>query len=256
MKPSKNPKNRTIQQLIALVVIGIFAVVTWFNNEQKASKESESKPAITKSSEPNNTTAQPTTKVDVPSQLGNYDTNMARDNLGQNKNASVDYYMLALSWSPSFCENQRNKNNGEIPQHLAFQCNQAAQLGWVIHGLWPQSATARDASDHPRFCQGDLPKLPESLIKQYMPESPGASLLQGQWEKHGACAFNSAEDYFAKQKQLFRSLNLPGQELSRKELFAWMKKFNPQLKDAYLGASKNELYICYDKSWNVMDCPR
>lgn len=87
-----------------------------------------------------------------------------------------------------------------------------------------------------------------------MAESPGASLLQGEWEKHGACAFNDAESYFAKQKALFRSLNLPGSELSHKELFAWMKKFNPQLKNVRLKAGRNELYICYDKQWQPMDC--
>ena len=240
MKKSTSSQNRTLRQGIFVAIITLLATVTWFNNERKEASVSESA----------------TNAASVPADLGNYDTKMANDNLGQNKNAPVDYYMLALSWSPSFCEMQRNKNNGEVPKHLAFQCNQAAQLGWVIHGLWPQAANARSASDHPRFCQGDLPKLPEDLIKQYMPESPGANLLQGQWEKHGACAFNNASDYFAKQKQLFRSLNLPGQELSRKELFAWMKKFNPQLKDAYLGASKNERNSSYDKSWNVMDCPR
>jgi len=100
------------------------ATVTWFNNERKEASVSESA----------------TNAASVPADLGNYDTKMANDNLGQNKNAPVDYYMLALSWSPSFCEMQRNKNNGEVPKHLAFQCNQAAQLGWVIHGLWPQAA--------------------------------------------------------------------------------------------------------------------
>ena len=29
---------------------------------------------------------------------------MRDDAIGQNKNAPVDYYMLALSWSPAFCE--------------------------------------------------------------------------------------------------------------------------------------------------------
>lgn len=248
MKKQQSTQKRTLTQLISLVVIGIFSVITWFNNEKKEQERKQPTPAPTVSQSTNN--------VEIPSQLGNYDTNMAKDKFGQNLQASVDYYMLALSWSPSFCEEQRSKNNGNVPAHLALQCNQASKFGWVIHGLWPQSATARSADEHPRFCQGDLAQLPENLIKQYLPESPGASLLQGQWEKHGACAFNNAEDYFEKQKQLFRSLNLPGQELSRKELFAWLKKFNPQLKEAYLGASRNELYICYNKSWNVMDCPR
>ena len=40
------------------------------------------------------------------------------------------------------------------------------------------------------------------------------------------------------------------------ELFQWMKQNNPQLKGAYLGASHNELFICYDRQWQVIDCPK
>lgn len=237
----KKSKNRILNQAITLGLIGIAAVATWLNNEKK-----EQKP----------TANSPKTAVERPStnHLGNYDTVMARDKIGQNL-APVDYYMLALSWSPSFCEEQKQKNGGNIPKHLQFQCNQAARLGWVIHGLWPQNANARSYTEHPRFCQGDLPMLPSELITQYLPEAPGARLLQGQWEKHGACAFNTAENYFAKQKALFRELNLPGNELSHKALFQWLKKYNPQLKNARLKANRNELYICYDKQWNVINCP-
>lgn len=240
-----SPKQRALSQFVFVVIIFIFAVFTWFNNEEKAEK-SQSKP------QPKTANSQPAA---VPSKLGNYDTVMANDKLGQNKRAGVDYYQLALSWSPSFCEQQKRRNDGDTPKHLQYQC-ESGDFGWVIHGLWPQDANATQASDHPRFCQGDLPPVSEDLIKQYMPESPGASLLQGQWEKHGACAFNSAESYFSKQKELFMGLTLPNEAMDRKALFAWLKKHNPQLNNAYLGASKTELYICYDKQWNVIDCPR
>lgn len=253
MKNNQNPKKRTLNQAIALAVIGITAVVTWFNNEKKEQKPvTKPQTEITqKQSEPAVTNAN--SNIAIPSSLGYYDTVMSQDNFGQNI-VPVDYYMLSLSWSPSFCEDQKRKNGGNVPKHLQLQCNEAAQFGWVIHGLWPQSATARSASDHPRFCQGDLPVVSEDLIKKYLPESPGAKLLQGQWEKHGSCAFENAESYFAKQKELFRGLNLPGSELSRKELFQWMKKFNPQLKNVRLESRGNELYICYDKQWNPTNC--
>ncbi|MDO4697452.1 MAG: ribonuclease [Pasteurellaceae bacterium] len=231
--------RRLITWITTLAVIAIFAVFTWKNNErlgQQVDLPGQISPALT-----------------IPDDLGNYDTIMANDRLGQN-NIPADYYMLALSWSPSFCEEQRRKHNGDIPKHLQLQCNQAATFGWVIHGLWPQNAHAQAISEHPRFCQGDLPALPQTLIKQYLPESPGANLLQGQWEKHGACAFSDAESYFAKQKALFRDLNLPADFLSHRELFQWMKQFNPSLRHARLSARKNELYICYDKQWNVIDC--
>lgn len=256
MQKKSSSKQRTLTQLITLIVIGVFAVITWWNNEKKEQKSPPPKAEQNieqKTPKADSVSNQVAETIAVPTSLGNYDTVMANDQFGQN-NIPADYYMLALSWSPSFCEDQRRKNGGAVPKHLQLQCNQAATFGWVIHGLWPQSAKARSASDHPRFCQGDLAKLPEALIKKYLPESPGANLLQGQWEKHGACAFPDAETYFATQKTLFRSLNLPGSELSRKELFQWMKKFNPQLRNVRLSASKNELYICYDKQWNAIDC--
>lgn len=186
----------------------------------------------------------------------NYDTVMKKDKLGQNKRASVDYYTLALSWSPNFCDTQKRKMQGKIPSHLQYQCGGTHQFGWVIHGLWPQSAKARRVEDHPRFCKGDLPELPHQLIEQYLPESPGAALLQGEWEKHGACAFDSAQTYFDKQKELFKTLVLPKYELDRNALFKWVKENNPALKDRYLGGNRNELFICYDKNWQPMNCPR
>ncbi|MCK3655285.1 ribonuclease [Pasteurellaceae bacterium Macca] len=242
---NRNPK-RPLNQLLTLGAVAIISVITWFNNERK----SEPTPTNT----PTTNTQKSSNGITIPDHLGHYDTRMAQDKYGKNV-VATDYYMLSLSWSPSFCEAQKKRNQGKIPAHLQFQCEQAAQLGWVIHGLWPQSASARGVEDHPRFCQGDLPELPASLIKQYMTEVPGASLLQGEWEKHGACAFDRAEAYFAKQKALFKSLNLPGSELSQRELFQWMKKFNPSLKNVHLKARGNELYICYDKQWNAIDCP-
>ena len=74
--------------------------------------------------------------------------------------------------------------------------------------------------------------------------------------KHGSCAFDSAQQYFAKEQELFSSLKLPNQNLSRNELFRWMKQHNPQLKNAYLGASRNELFICYDKKMAGNELPK
>lgn len=188
---------------------------------------------------------------------GSYDMIMSKDPLKPNKKAPVDYYTLALSWSPAFCDGQKKRNNGALPDSLQYQCGGTQQFGWVIHGLWPQNAKAHNLRQHPRYCKGDLPPLPLELIEKYLPESPGAALLQGEWEKHGACAFKQAEAYFERQKQLFLSLKLPKYELpSKSALFKWMRDNNPALKNTYLGASKNELYICYDKAWQPMDCPK
>lgn len=236
--------KKTLIQLITLVML---AIAAYFFNQPEKKTTSPSRPV---------TNEVRSEKPLASATAYNYDTSMQADKIGANRYAPVDYYLLALSWSPDFCAAQQRQNGGDLPQKLQYQCANTQQFGWVIHGLWPQNKNARSVEDHPRFCQGDLPALPASLIEKYLPESPGAALLQGEWEKHGACAFDNAEAYFSKQRELFYSLKLPAENMRKNELFRWVRKHNPQLDRVYLGASKNELYICYDKKWQPMDCPK
>ncbi len=238
-------------------ILGVIIIIASFlfsNNkaEDKIEKKSVSNNQAvninfksTKSQSKNNTSYEET----------DYDTDMSYDKIGMNKNASVDYYMLVLSWSPGFCE-YKKQSTGYIPKRLKFQCDDSNKFGWVIHGLWPQSQSARYAEDHPRFCKGDLPPVAEKILNQFMKESPGKSLLQGQWEKHGACAFSDPKDYFMMQKALFKNLSLPTSKLNKKEFFKWMRNHNSHLNGAYMKYYNNELKICYNKKWKAIDCPR
>ncbi|OOF64217.1 ribonuclease T2 family protein [Rodentibacter pneumotropicus] len=230
---------------LSIIVLAAFSIWQYFSENQKFSSQAESStPKKDKSAVKN---------IDI---FADYDVIMRDDPIGQNANAPVDYYMLVLSWSPGFCASQREKYGNQLPSSAQYQCENNRTFGWVVHGLWPQNANARSVADHPRFCQGDLPVLAKSIVEPYLTLSPGAKLLQGEWEKHGSCAFNSAEQYFAKEQELFNGLRLPKENLSRSELFRWMKQNNPQLKNAYLGASRNELFICYNKQWQVIDCQK
>lgn len=250
---------------LSLIVLVVLAIWQYFTDSTKTKNQSSS-PVIeqtkqTKVSEPKFEPQFETKRTDIeksavknPNIFANYDVIMRDDPIGQNAKAPVDYYMLALSWSPGFCDIQREKYGNQLPSSSQYQCGNNRTLGWVVHGLWPQNANALSVTDHPRFCKGDFPALPKDLLARYLAISPGEQLLQGEWEKHGSCAFDSAQQYFAKEQELFSSLKLPNQNLSRNELFRWMKQHNPQLKNAYLGASQNELFICYDKKWQVMNC--
>ncbi|MGK8945755.1 ribonuclease T2 family protein [Haemophilus influenzae] len=260
---------KKLTSILSLIVLVILAIWQYFTDTTKTKHQSSS-PVIeqtkqTKVSEPKfEPKFEPqfeTKRTDIeksavksPDVFANYDVIMRNDHIGQNAKAPVDYYMLALSWSPGFCDIQREKYGDQLPYSFQYQCGNNRTFGWVVHGLWPQNANARTVSDHPRFCKGDLPALPKGLLAQYLAISPGEKLLQGEWEKHGSCAFDSAQQYFAKEQELFNALKLPNQKLSRDELFGWMKQHNPQLKNAYLRASRNELFICYDKKWQVMNC--
>ncbi|HHF4963493.1 ribonuclease HI [Haemophilus influenzae] len=256
---------KKLTSILSLIVLVILAIWQYFTDTTKTKHQSSS-PVIeqakqTKVSEPKFEPKFETKRTDIeksavknPDVFANYDVIMRNDHIGQNAKAPVDYYMLALSWSPGFCDIQREKYGDQLPYSSQYQCGNNRTFGWVVHGLWPQNANARAVSDHPRFCKGDLPALPKGLLAQYLAISPSEQLLQGEWEKHGSCAFDSAQQYFAKEQELFNALKLPNQKLSRNELFGWMKQHNPQLKNAYLKASRNELFICYDKKWQVMNC--
>lgn len=117
--------------LIGLVVLYYFVEKNEKNYPREADKTDEQ--AIvsvqTQANLPPETLLKSAVSVD-------YDTNMANDKFGQH-NAPVDYYMLALSWSPAFCESMREANQGNVPQRLQYQCV-GDNFGWVIHGLWPQ----------------------------------------------------------------------------------------------------------------------
>ncbi len=41
-----------------------------------------------------------------------------------------DYYVLSLSWSPTWCALEGDTRGSP-------QCDEAADYGWVLHGLWP-----------------------------------------------------------------------------------------------------------------------
>ncbi|MFC2501538.1 MAG: ribonuclease, partial [Haemophilus parainfluenzae] len=169
---------------LSLIALAAFSIWQYFTEHKK-----DTKPA------PTTTQQQSQSAVKNTKDFGNYDVIMRDDAIGQNKNAPVDYYMLALSWSPAFCEKQRAQYGNNLPDSAQYQCSIKNQFGWVVHGLWPQNANARSVTDHPRFCKGDLAPLPIETLEPYLSISPGAKLLQGEWEKHGSCAFDSAEDY-------------------------------------------------------------
>lgn len=119
----------------------------------------------------------------------------------RNPQAPFDYLALVLSWSPEFCHDR-----GQRPDS-AFQCH-LNRFGWVVHGLWPQSAKARSKYDHPRFCR--LEPLPSQAdIEKIYCLMPSVRLIYGEWLKHGSCAFTMPRDYFASISLLWDKIRKP-----------------------------------------------
>ena len=173
----------------------------------------------------------------------NYDYIATNDRYGQNSKASTDYFKLAINYSPAFCDYKKNN----IKRLWAETCDGKS---------WDECRDWKDIRKHPRLCKGDLPPLEYSAIKPYLCSSPGIDLLQGEWEKHGVCAFDTPEAFFGQQQALFDALVLPEGRPSNSELIKFLKENNPSLKDKEIQINRDEFYICYSKDFEVIDCPK
>ena len=106
-----------------------------------------------------------------------------------------DYYVLSLSWSPTFCALEGEARGNP-------QCDRP--LGWVLHGLWPQYDTpsSSEAIGHrhggwPSFCR-TTERNPSRAETAAMADIMGSSgSAWHQWKKHGRCSGLSSDDYFA-----------------------------------------------------------
>ncbi|SIQ34074.1 ribonuclease T2 [Paracoccus thiocyanatus] len=100
-----------------------------------------------------------------------------------------DYYVLSLSWSPSWC-----RAEGEAQG--ARQCDAGRGRGFVVHGLWPQYEQG-----WPEYCRTDA-RDPTHRETAAMADVMGSGgLAWHQWKKHGRCSGLSAPDYFALTRQ-------------------------------------------------------
>jgi ribonuclease T2 len=95
-----------------------------------------------------------------------------------------DFYVLALSWSPAYCLVEGDRANQQ-------QCAQDRDLGFVVHGLWPQYE-----SGYPEFCPSREPhRVPSQLGRNYLDIVPTMGLIGHQWRKHGSCSGLSQANY-------------------------------------------------------------
>jgi len=109
-----------------------------------------------------------------------------------------DYFVLALSWSPSWCATD-GAGRG------ASQCAPQNHAGFVLHGLWPQFEQG-----YPSYCRSAErdPSRAQSAAMEDIMGSDGAAWYQ--WKKHGRCAGLSAKGYFATARQAFGKIETPG----------------------------------------------
>ncbi|WP_116132427.1 ribonuclease T2 [Tropicimonas sp. IMCC34043] len=108
-----------------------------------------------------------------------------------------DYYVLTLSWSPSFCALEGDAE-------AAAQCAPGRKVGWVLHGLWPQYEDG-----WPAYCPTTVrdPSRRETRAMADIMGSPGLAWYE--WKKHGRCSGLAPEAYFTASRAAFEAFDRP-----------------------------------------------
>lgn len=107
------------------------------------------------------------------------------------------HYVLALSWNASWCALEGEARGAD-------QCDPRLDLGFTLHGLWPQREVG-----WPEYCPRRHPD-PSRAESAAMADIMGSGgLAWYQWKKHGRCADLPAADYFALARQAYDSVVQP-----------------------------------------------
>ncbi|RYD92988.1 MAG: ribonuclease [Sphingomonadales bacterium] len=167
-----------------------------------------------------------------------------------------DFYVLALSWSPSWCATE--DRDGSTPQ-----CDGRRPYTFIAHGLWPQYERG-----WPEYCPSSEPeRVPQALARTLYDIVPSAGLAGHEWRKHGSCSGLSQRLYFETLRNAYRKVRMPPvvfdgrmqRKLGIDEIEALFMKANPGLaRDAIAvgcdGGRLTEIRICMTKSLGFRAC--
>ena len=163
---------------------------------------------------------------------------------------SFDYYVLSLSWAPTFCATHRDSSE---------EC--ASPHGFVLHGLWPQYA----AGGYPQTCSGRLlmPQEQQAAAGVY----PSASLAAHEWARHGTCSGLDPLAYFRAAAAARDSVRIPpalqpGQRtvtVRAGDIVSAVRGANPALPSRAIVVNCShreltELRVCVDKDLHPQAC--
>ncbi|WOH82958.1 ribonuclease T2 [Bradyrhizobium sp. BEA-2-5] len=177
----------------------------------------------------------------------------------QNAPGEFDFYVLALSWSPSFCEEASERgNNGRGTQ---AQCG-GRPYSFVVHGLWPQYERG-----FPEYCQRPSPRLARSIMSSMLDLMPAPGLIYNEWDKHGTCSGLGERAYFEAIRKARATVKIPEEFLQLSEpktvapdeLETAFIKVNPGLSNSAISVTcdskrLSEVRICLSKDLQFRAC--
>ncbi len=157
-----------------------------------------------------------------------------------------DYYLISLSWSPSYC--QTHPDEPEQCAHRGF--------GFVLHGLWPQN---RNGS-WPQHCDTDA-QPDAATIDRTLAFMPSRHLIEHEWQTHGSCTGLEPAEYFSLADRAFAGVKIPQAlrtpsappSLSADDVVAAFAQANPGLDERMMtvechgGGELTEVRVCLAK---------
>ncbi len=175
----------------------------------------------------------------------------------QNAPGEFDFYVLALSWSPSFCEAAAERGNSGRSQ---VQCERP--YSFVVHGLWPQYERG-----FPEYCQRPSPRLDRNIMTSMLDLMPAPGLIFNEWDKHGTCSGLGARAYFESIRKARAAVKIPEEFLQLSEpktiapadLEAAFIKVNPGLSSSAISVTctsrrLSEVRVCLSKDMQFRAC--
>jgi ribonuclease T2 len=158
----------------------------------------------------------------------------------QNAPGEFDFYVLSLSWSPSFCEQASERGSGGRSQ---IQCG-GRPYSFVVHGLWPQYERG-----FPDYCQRPSPRLDRNIVSSMLDLMPAPGLIFNEWDKHGTCSGMGARAYFETIRKARSAVKIPEEYL---ELSAPKTVAPAEIEEAFIkanpGLSSTAIAVTCDKT--------
>jgi ribonuclease T2 len=177
----------------------------------------------------------------------------------QNTPGQFDFYVLSLSWSPSFCAAAAERSGDSATRQA--QCG-GRPYSFVVHGLWPQYDRG-----FPEFCQVPAPRLDRAIVSSMLDLMPAPRLVFHEWDRHGTCSGLAPRAYFDTVRKVRAMVKIPPQYLDLNaaltvtpaDVEAAFMTANPGLpKEAVaIGCDSRrlrEVRICVGKDFQFRDC--
>jgi ribonuclease T2 len=176
----------------------------------------------------------------------------------QNAPGEFDFYVLSLSWSPSFCEEAEERGR---EGRTGGQCG-GRPFSFVVHGLWPQYEHG-----FPEYCQRPSPRLGREIMTSMLDLMPAPGLIYNEWDKHGTCSGLGERAYFETIRKARAAIKIPSEflQLSEPKTIApgdiedAFVKANPGLTPTAIAVTCNrsrlsEVRICLSKDLQFREC--